>query len=391
MDDGVARRDRVDHLGAERGLVERDRLARAAHRDVGVQCRHLHGVLLLVVPRPPGTGRPHARVGGPCQSWRNATGVRTRRSRCPRGAPAPDDVRPRSRRPGSRAPRLRVRARRARPDLADLVERHWVVRWDLPPGAEFTQVLVPHPVANVVAEEPGYVAHGIPPGLFERTLTGSGGVVGTKLRPGAFRVLLGHPDAVRPGVQVPPRRCSARRRSAPAPRRSPSRSRAATRRPCGRSSLCCAPGPSGSAHPVRRATSTGWRERSPRSSAASSGRGGRRGPRGRRRHVRTLAAAAVRRVRRREPQVGAPAAPRAPRRGPPGGGPGPDLAALATAVGYYDQAHLGADFARATGVTPGVRAPLRGVARALVGATAGTGTEVTDAAAGAPAGPVRGA
>ncbi len=89
------------------------------------------------------------------------------------------------------------------PDLADLVERHWVVRWDLPPGAAFTQVLVPHPVANVVAEESGYVAHGIPPGLFERTLTGSGAVVGTKLRPGAFRVLLGHPDAVRPGVQVP--------------------------------------------------------------------------------------------------------------------------------------------------------------------------------------------
>ncbi|MGO1242192.1 MAG: DUF6597 domain-containing transcriptional factor, partial [Cellulosimicrobium funkei] len=89
------------------------------------------------------------------------------------------------------------------PDLADLVERHWVVRWDLPPGTAFTQVLVPHPVANVVAEESGYVAHGIPPGLFERTLTGSGAVVGTKLRPGAFRVLLGHPDAVRPGVQVP--------------------------------------------------------------------------------------------------------------------------------------------------------------------------------------------
>lgn len=32
--------------------------------------------------------------------------------------------------------------------------------------------------------------------------------------------------------------------------------------------------------------------------------------------------------------------------------PGQDLAALATAVGYYDQAHLGTDFARATGTTP---------------------------------------
>lgn len=87
-------------------------------------------------------------------------------------------------------------------DLADLVERHWVVRWDLPPGEAFTQVVVPHPAANVVAEASGYVAHGIPPGLFERTLTGAGAVVGTKLRPGAFRVLLGSADAVRPGVRV---------------------------------------------------------------------------------------------------------------------------------------------------------------------------------------------
>ncbi|WP_069386541.1 AraC family transcriptional regulator [Cellulosimicrobium cellulans] len=89
------------------------------------------------------------------------------------------------------------------PDLADLVERHWVVRWDLPPEERFTQVVVPHPVANVVAEASGYAAHGIPPGLFERTLTGAGVVVGTKLRPGAFRVLLGSADAVQPGVRVP--------------------------------------------------------------------------------------------------------------------------------------------------------------------------------------------
>lgn len=89
------------------------------------------------------------------------------------------------------------------PDLADVVERHWVVRWDLPPGAEFTQVVIPHPNANLVAEADGFRLHGIPGGLFSRTLRGSGAVLGTKLRPGALRLLLGDPDALRPGLVRP--------------------------------------------------------------------------------------------------------------------------------------------------------------------------------------------
>ncbi|MCK9793222.1 helix-turn-helix domain-containing protein [Isoptericola sp. 4D.3] len=89
------------------------------------------------------------------------------------------------------------------PDLADLVERHWVVRWDLPRGAEFTQVVIPHPNANVVAEADGLAVHGVPGGLFSRTLRGSGAVLGTKLRPGALRVLLDDPSAVRPGLVLP--------------------------------------------------------------------------------------------------------------------------------------------------------------------------------------------
>lgn len=89
------------------------------------------------------------------------------------------------------------------PDLADLVERHWVVRWDLPPGAAFTQTVIPHPNANVVAEADGFAVHGIPGGLFARTLRGSGAVLGTKLRPGALRVLLDGPGALRPGLVAP--------------------------------------------------------------------------------------------------------------------------------------------------------------------------------------------
>ncbi|WP_164545193.1 AraC family transcriptional regulator [Antribacter gilvus] len=91
-------------------------------------------------------------------------------------------------------------------DLADLVEWHWVITWDLLPGGSYTQVVVPHPCANVVAEADVFAAHAMPAGLFERTLTGAGGVVGTKLRPGALRVLAGLPGAGRRGEIIPAER-----------------------------------------------------------------------------------------------------------------------------------------------------------------------------------------
>lgn len=89
------------------------------------------------------------------------------------------------------------------PDLADLVDWHWVITWDLPAGTAFTQTVVPHPVGNVVAEDSCFLAHAMPAGLFERTLTGRGGVVGTKLRPGGYRTLLRLPDAGRRGAAEP--------------------------------------------------------------------------------------------------------------------------------------------------------------------------------------------
>ncbi len=78
-------------------------------------------------------------------------------------------------------------------DIAHLVERHWVLGWDLAAGESFTQVVVPHPCVNLVVEEDGTAVHGIPAGLFARTLTGHGIVVGTKFRPGGFRPLYGRP------------------------------------------------------------------------------------------------------------------------------------------------------------------------------------------------------
>jgi AraC-like DNA-binding protein len=243
------------------------------------------------------------------------------------------------------------------PDLADLVERHWVVRWDLPPGEGFTQVVVPHPVANVVAEASGYVAHGIPPGLFERTLAGSGAVVGTKLRPGAFRVLLGSADALRPGVQV-----------------AASAFLGPVADEAGRRALGLA-----QEGDVRAAVEVVEQLLRPRADAARTPRTARDLER-----VRATFAALVAGDVAPGAGVGELAAvtgstPRSLQRlfaayvgvSPKwvlqrhrvhlaadllAADPGQDLAALATAVGYYDQAHLGTDFLRATGTTPGAYA-----------------------------------
>lgn len=78
-------------------------------------------------------------------------------------------------------------------DLAAHVQRHWIVRWDLREGAAFTQVILPHPCVNLVAE-PGRIAvHGIPLGRSPHRLEGAGVAVGTKFRPGGFGGFLGSP------------------------------------------------------------------------------------------------------------------------------------------------------------------------------------------------------
>jgi len=259
------------------------------------------------------------------------------------------------------------------PDLADLVERHWVVRWDLPPGTAFTQVLVPHPVANVVAEETGYAAHGVPPGLFERTLTGAGAVVGTKLRPGAFRVLLGHPDAVRPGVRVPAATflgpTAARTGAAALALAVAGRDEDAAR--------TVEPLLRARAARARTSRSTQDLDRVARVLAAlvrgdlGPGAGVAdlaavvgTSPRSLQRLFATYVGVSPKWVLQRH-RVHLAADLLA-------ADPDQDLAALATAVGYYDQAHLGTDFARATGSTPGAYARRCAASRAaLVGSATG--------------------
>jgi len=248
------------------------------------------------------------------------------------------------------------------PELADVVDWHWVITWDLPPGATFTQVVVPHPVGQVVAERQGFLAYAMPAGATDRrTLAGCGGVVGTKLRPGGYRALLG---LTHPGE---------RGAVGSADFLGPTAERA------GAESLAQA----AEGHPdaaVRTVTplllAAAERTRTPRSTAALAAL---------REAFATIADAVPgTTVATLTAELGT--TPRTLQRlfadwvgvSPKwvlqrhrvhlaaemlGRDPGLDLAGLAAAVGYYDQAHFTGDFVRAVGVAPGEYA--RGCADAL--------------------------
>jgi AraC-like DNA-binding protein len=79
------------------------------------------------------------------------------------------------------------------PVVARLVDRYWVVRWNLPDGDVHHQQVLPHPVTNIVFEQGGAVVGGVTTTLFTRALRGHGSAVGVMFRPGGFRPLIDRP------------------------------------------------------------------------------------------------------------------------------------------------------------------------------------------------------
>lgn len=76
-------------------------------------------------------------------------------------------------------------------ELAEIVERYWIVRWAL--AAPHAQETLPHPNVNVVvgAHQPG--VHGPRRRRFVAELEGAGWVIGAKIKPGAFRAFVDVP------------------------------------------------------------------------------------------------------------------------------------------------------------------------------------------------------
>jgi AraC-like DNA-binding protein len=71
-------------------------------------------------------------------------------------------------------------------DLADLVERHWIVRWDQSGRPPLRQEVLPDPSINLVVEPSGRSLYGVGSSRSLHELSGRGFVVGTKFRPGGF-------------------------------------------------------------------------------------------------------------------------------------------------------------------------------------------------------------
>ena len=90
-------------------------------------------------------------------------------------------------RPGQGRRHFALRRHAPAADLADVIERHWVVHWDLRGRPPFVQELLPHPCVNLAFESGRGTVHGIPEHRASRRLEGSGWALGTKFRPGAFR------------------------------------------------------------------------------------------------------------------------------------------------------------------------------------------------------------
>jgi AraC-like DNA-binding protein len=75
-----------------------------------------------------------------------------------------------------------------RASLAEFVDYHWLVRWDVP--APHRQQVVPQPRVHLAAEGGRLLVHGVSQKPFFRTLEGAGHVLGAAFHPGGFRPLL---------------------------------------------------------------------------------------------------------------------------------------------------------------------------------------------------------
>jgi AraC-like DNA-binding protein len=81
----------------------------------------------------------------------------------------------------------------ASPDLATLVERHWLISWDLPPGRRNPVTLLPHPCVNLVFDRGMVAIAGVGTERFTYLQEGRGQVFGVKFRPGGFHPFLRAP------------------------------------------------------------------------------------------------------------------------------------------------------------------------------------------------------
>ena len=86
--------------------------------------------------------------------------------------------------PRAEPPRFEVARTRPGPDLAELVEHYWTVRWDLRGRGPHTQHTLPHPSVHLVAERGRSGVMGVLTGRFTRELRRPGPRLRGQVPPG---------------------------------------------------------------------------------------------------------------------------------------------------------------------------------------------------------------
>ena len=109
--------------------------------------------------------------------------------------------------PGAEGQRFQLTRLDPSPRCTRVVERYWSVRWALPAGDSYLSETLPFPCVNLVFEADRARINGIYTRRFARTLRGAGSVFGVRFRPGAFAPFFPHPiheltDRVLPFTRV---------------------------------------------------------------------------------------------------------------------------------------------------------------------------------------------
>ena len=72
------------------------------------------------------------------------------------------------------------------PDLAAVIDSHWLVAWDRRGQPAYESEVLPHPSVHLVVEPHGAFVYGVTRRRFVRRLEETGWAIGTKFLPGGF-------------------------------------------------------------------------------------------------------------------------------------------------------------------------------------------------------------
>ena len=105
--------------------------------------------------------------------------------------------------PAGAARRIRLGVYPPSPALEGFVDYFWVVEWDMSGRAPETQRVLPYPNAHLVFEAGRTAVHGVVRGAFDRVVSGAGRVLGVRFKPGGLRPFIGQPLSAFTDATIP--------------------------------------------------------------------------------------------------------------------------------------------------------------------------------------------